>query len=476
MKTAIRGVLATGLCAAALGLGAFSAGAAPAPSMPAPGFNLFTIDQDIELGKQSAAEAEKQLSLLGDASVDAYLNKLMSALVAQAPGAKYPYHAKAVNDSAVNAFALPGGPLYVNRGLLLAAKNESELAGVMSHEISHVALRHGTHQASKAYLAQAGLGILGGLLGKNGGSAAQMVNVIGGLGLNAAFLKFSRDAEAEADRTGAGIMARAGYDPNAMADFFEVLRKESAGNPSALSTFLSDHPAPADREATIRQLAQSLPRGAAHPVGGFDVAQAEVKKTPAAGSHELARGQPGERSGSALSSGPVNVQVSAPSSTLVTFTHPKGSFSIGYPANWQAHSSDQGSGASFFPDGGVIDTDGGNQALLCGVIVSHYEPFEEKGKPDLERATEDLVDQIERSNSYLKEVSGSRHADTIDGVPALTLSLLGRSPVTGQNEKVNVSSRVAGDEILYALAIAPEKQYAELAGTFSKMLGSLDVH
>ncbi|HTO53566.1 MAG TPA: M48 family metallopeptidase [Myxococcota bacterium] len=441
---------------------------------PSPGFNLFTVDQDIEIGKQSAAEAEKQLTLLGDASVDAYLNKLMAVLVAQAPGAKYPYHAKAVNDAAVNAFALPGGPLYVNRGLLLAAKDESELAGVMSHEISHVALRHGTHQASKAYLAQAGLGILGGLLGQNGSSAAQMVNVIGGLGLNAAFLKFSRDAEAEADRTGAGIMARAGYDPNALADFFEVLRKESAGNPSALQTFLSDHPAPADREATIRALARTLPRGSAHPVGGFDVVQADVKKTPAAGTHELARGEPGERGGS--SSPPVALKLTAPSSKLVTFTHPKGSFSIGYPANWQAHTSDSGSGASFFPEGGVVDVSGGDQALVCGVIVSHYEPFERQGKPNLDDATQDLVEQIERSNPYLKIVDGSRHADTIDGAPALTLSLLGRSPVTGEDEKVNVSSRVAGDEILYALAIAPEKQYPELARTFSKMLESLDVH
>src|SRR5262249_47648601 len=157
-------------------------------------------------------------------------------------------------------------------------------------------------------------------------------------------------------------------------------------------------------EATIRQLAKSLPRGPAHTVGGFEEAQAEVKKLPAATSHELARGEPGGKSGSDSSAAPVKVQVTAPSSKLVTFTHPKGSFSIGYPSNWQAHTSDSGSGASFFPDGGVVDTDGGDQAVLCGVIVSHYEPFDQKGKPNLEQATQDLVDQLEHSNSYLKEV------------------------------------------------------------------------
>jgi len=122
-----------------------------ATSRATPGFNLFSVEQDIEIGRQSAKEAERQLPLLKDRNVDRYLNRIISKLAAHAPGARYPYAIKAVNASAINAFSLPGGPMYVNRGLFEAARSEAELAGVLAHEMSHVALRHGTHQASKAY-------------------------------------------------------------------------------------------------------------------------------------------------------------------------------------------------------------------------------------------------------------------------------------------------------------------------------------
>src|SRR3954471_6399100 len=128
-----------------------------------PGFNLFTVQQDIDIGRQQAAQAEQQLPMLNDASIDAYLNRVIAKLAAVAPGAQYPYHIKAVNSADINAFALPGGPMYVNRGLLTAAGSEAELAGVLAHEMSHVALRHGTHQASTAQLASTGIGLLGGL-------------------------------------------------------------------------------------------------------------------------------------------------------------------------------------------------------------------------------------------------------------------------------------------------------------------------
>src|SRR5215468_4325355 len=166
-----------------------------------PGFNLFSPQQDIEIGKQSALEAEKQLQLIRDGRALEYLNRLGQRLAEQAPGERYPYTFKLVNAAEINAFALPGGQIYVNRATIEAAQSEAELAGVIAHEISHVALRHGTHQASKAYLAQAGLGILGGLLGR-GTSSARILNTIGGVGLNVVFLKFSRDDENQADEVG----------------------------------------------------------------------------------------------------------------------------------------------------------------------------------------------------------------------------------------------------------------------------------
>ncbi len=113
-----------------------------------PGWNIFSAQQDVEIGREVSKDAERQLPILNDRRVDSYLNKLGQRLAAKAPGERYPYQFKAVNDSSINAFALPGGFLYVNRGVIEAADNEAQLAGVMGHEIGHVALRHGTNQAS----------------------------------------------------------------------------------------------------------------------------------------------------------------------------------------------------------------------------------------------------------------------------------------------------------------------------------------
>src|SRR5437870_4203129 len=178
-----------------------------------PGFDLFSPQQDIEMGRQSAQEAERQLQILKDRDPATYINTLGQQLASHAPtNEKYPFQFKIVNDTAINAFALPGGFIYVNRGAIEAADNESQIAGVMAHEIGHVVLRHGTNQVSKAYLAQAPLSILGGMLGSNsiGGVLAQLGI---GLGLNSLFLKYSRDAESQADLMGTQILHDSGYQP-----------------------------------------------------------------------------------------------------------------------------------------------------------------------------------------------------------------------------------------------------------------------
>src|SRR2546421_10329078 len=148
--------------------------------------NRYKPSDDVQVGRQAAAEVEQQMPILRDAdatnTVSRVGQRLGSAIPPELKHPEFQYYFKIVNAREINAFALPGGPMYVNRGTIEAAASEAELAGVLAHEMSHVALRHGTHQASTAYLAQTGLGILGGLLGKNGGSAAGIVNAIGGLG------------------------------------------------------------------------------------------------------------------------------------------------------------------------------------------------------------------------------------------------------------------------------------------------------
>src|SRR3954470_20747820 len=231
-------------------------GIADAQTKIKPGFNLFSPQDDVNVGQQSAVQAEQQLPILNDAQTNAYLNRIGQRLAANAGGPQFQYRFRVVNQADINAFALPGGFIYVNRGVIDNASNEGELAGVVAHEISHVALRHATHQASKAYLAQAGISILGGILGGHvGAGAAQIINTVGGIGLNAVFLKYSRDLETQADIRGAQIMAASGYNPRDMVAFFQKLERVDT---SKKTNWLSDHPAPPDRIARIEKEAKLL--------------------------------------------------------------------------------------------------------------------------------------------------------------------------------------------------------------------------
>jgi predicted Zn-dependent protease len=253
-----------------------------ASATPAAAINLFSVQQDAEVGRQAAQDAERQLPMLRDGMTEGYVNAIVQRLAAVAPGPRFPYRARVVNAAEINAFALPGGYVYVNRGLIEAVRNEGELAGVLAHEMAHVAQRHGTSQATKAYGAQIGVGLLGSLLGGRDHRLGVGEQVIGSLGLNALFMKFSRNAESEADRVGAQMMSRAGYDPMAMANFFDLLAAQQRGNPSAVSQFFSDHPSPKNRSASIRALAAQLGRGRGTQVGGLQTVQARLDQMPAA--------------------------------------------------------------------------------------------------------------------------------------------------------------------------------------------------
>ena len=246
-------------------------------AVPAAAVNLFSAKQDIEMGRRAASDAERQLPMLRDAAVEGYVNAIVRRLAAQAPGPRFPYQAKVVNSAEINAFALPGGYMYVNRGLILAARNEAELAGVIAHEMAHIAERHGTEQATKAYGAQAGLGILSQVLSGKNRRLNTAEQIAGSLGLNALFMKFSRNAEHEADRVGAQMMARAGYDPMAMATFFDLLQAKQRSNPNAVARFFSSHPPPANRSANIRASSQQLGRGNGRVVGNLKSVQSRLR-------------------------------------------------------------------------------------------------------------------------------------------------------------------------------------------------------
>ncbi|MDE3136732.1 MAG: M48 family metalloprotease [Acidobacteriota bacterium] len=220
-----------------------------------PGWDLFSPEQDIQIGKRLAAEVPKQMTLLNDPRVDNYLNEIGRTLVPHAPGFKYPYEYRCVNSAAINAFALPGGYIYINRGVIEAASTESELAGVMAHETAHVALRHGTSQASKAYIAEIPAALLSGWLGNNSGLGSAIVQMTTGFVMNSVFLKYSREDESQADVLGTQILYDSGYDPRALARFFEMIQAKSKSQPIE---FFSDHPNPEHRVERVMEEVDKL--------------------------------------------------------------------------------------------------------------------------------------------------------------------------------------------------------------------------
>lgn len=221
-----------------------------------PGFNLYRPEQDIELGRASAEEAAREVRLVRDERVTAYVRRVGARLAARAPGYEFPYQFAVIDAPEVNAFAFPGGYVFVNAGAVAAARDEGELAAILAHEISHVALRHGTNQASKAYVARAGLGVLDSLTGGRGSELGRAAAAFGGAGADLIFHNFGRSSETEADLEGARLMAAAGYDPGDMVRFFEKLGE--AGGARAPET-VSDHPDPGSRVSAINAFLPTLP-------------------------------------------------------------------------------------------------------------------------------------------------------------------------------------------------------------------------
>jgi beta-barrel assembly-enhancing protease len=227
-----------------------------APISSSAQFRLISVEQEIDMGRRVDAEVRREMPVLQDAEVTAYVRSLGRRLAQHAPGPQYPYRVSVVDYREINAFALPGGPIWMHRGLMHAATNESQVAGVLAHEIAHVAQRHSADQLTKATMANWSLGVLGAFLGNSAGAGA--AQIAAGFLTNGIFLKFSRDDEREADQVGLQIMRRAGWNPRGMVELFEVLRREARRDPGSVETFFSTHPPPQDRISRLdRQIGRN---------------------------------------------------------------------------------------------------------------------------------------------------------------------------------------------------------------------------
>src|SRR5579862_4364217 len=284
------------------------------PELPDPGRASMSKDKQEQLGLRTAAEVYKQMPVLPDSNpVSQYVQQLGRKLTTVVPAQySWPYQFHVIQQSDINAFALPGGPIFINIGTINAADNEAELAGVMSHEMSHVYMQHSAKQAPKQEWAGI-LGALGGLLGGTAGALAQLgiQSVAGGV-----LMHYSRGDEAQADAVGAIIMYKANYDPRAMADFFAKLEKMVGnGGPQ----FLSDHPNPGNRvEAVNKEIAHWPPKQYLPTSPAFLQAKQQAKDIKAYSAQQISDGaktgqwaQQNQKAGAALPGAPST----APAST-----------------------------------------------------------------------------------------------------------------------------------------------------------------
>ena len=429
----------------------------------------YTIEQEVEYGRRAIPEIEKELPLLPvNNPISQYVDQLGRQLAAKAPGYKFPYTFRVVNQKEINAFALPGGPIYVNTGTIAAA-NEAELAGVMGHEISHVVMRHSTRQASRQTKAAVPLAILSGVLGASvGGWAGQLAQMGISIGAGSVFTKYSRDSETEADMVGAQIMYDTGYDPRAMVTFFQKLKAEQAG--SSGPTFLASHPDPGDR---ARNVASILSRFPAKSFQQQDSDDFIIAKQTLKGMNAGASANPNGRSARTLSDLPGMGlhRLKAKELAAGDFqSYDHGAFRVTYPGNWKV-SKNLNSSLTIYPQGGAD-----LQSVSYGTIISGFTPS--RGGKDLNEAMGQLMSSIRDTNPKLR-AAGNPVNLTVGGRSAKAVEMLGESAIHENDQPIAervrlVAVQTKSSTVLYLLFVAPDVDFDTMRPTFDRILRSFE--
>ena len=441
--------------------------------------NKYSVSDDVQAGQQAAQQVYQQMPILRDSAVDNYVESIGRRLVAAIPSEfqqpSFRYSFDVVDARDINAFALPGGPMFVNRGMIEAARTEGEMAGVMAHEISHVALRHATAQATETQKFQIG-SVLGQIAGAViGGGIGQVVAAGSQIGFGAGALKYSRKYETQADILGAQIMARAGYDPRDLANMFRTIAQQGGGGGPE---WLSSHPNPGNREQRIMQEAAMLRvEGGRSDTAEFRQIQSRLRGYPRARTmEEIARsGQryPNQGGGQQYpnenypNQGGVYARgerVAYPSTRYQTFR--TNLFSVAIPSNWR-QLGDQSS-VMFAPEGAY-----GSQGITHGVMFG----FGQSQYNDLQNSAREVVNSLAQGeNSYLRQAGGFQRT-TLDGRAALATTLVGRSPLTGRNERVTiVTTQLGNGQVLYMAAVSPQNEYASYQRAFNDILRSVQLN
>jgi Zn-dependent protease with chaperone function len=433
-----------------------AAGLAQAAREIKPGWNLFSKEQDVQMGQEAVKEIEKEVQVVDDKQLTNYVAGIGKRLAANSQEPDYPYTFKVVADDSINAFALPGGPIYVHSGLITAADNEAQVAGVLAHEIGHVALRHSTHQITKARAWQIPLAIASGALDKSGGLLGSLAQMGVGFGVNSLFMKYSRDAEKDADIVGARTMAATGYDPIEMARFFEKLQSEGGGG--GMPQFFSDHPNPGNRVAYVTEEVRGLPKA------NYNKDSAEFSKMKArAAKIKTAKpaAQPSRQRGA---------DGGAPAPGPAGFEPFRGrDFELAYPGAWRVAAAKDGSSVTITPANGVVQQQGGGANITRGILAGYFS----SRANSLSQATDELIADLRASDSQLQPLRGQRGPLSVGGQPAEGVLLDGPSALANEREMIWLVASARPQGLFYMLMISPQSEYNALRRQYEQVVGSV---
>jgi hypothetical protein len=428
--------------------------------------NKYTPAQDVELGRQAANQIERELPLMRDDLITSYVTdlgrRLTESISPELRHSEFRYTFQVVNVREINAFALPGGPMYVNRGMLEAARSEAEVVGVMAHELSHVILRHGTAQASKATKYELGA-LAGAVLGAIvGGRVGSVISEGTRFGIGTAFLRFSREFEQQADLEGTHIMARSGYDPRAMAEMFKTIERQGG---SSGPQWLSDHPNPGNRiEYITREASMLRVQNPVTNTSTFEQAQRRLKQMPRAPTTEEATKRGAGRRGSDRPDSPPAGRVDPPSSRYIIYNEAD-LFRVSIPENWRELQSS--SSVTFAPEGAygsIRGQDVFTHGVEMGIVRNETH--------NLRTATDEFLDSLSRSNPSLTK---PRRYDrtSIDSRSALHATMSNVSAAE-QSETVELFTTLLGDgSLFYVIGAAPRAVFADYDDVFQRIVESI---
>lgn len=431
--------------------------------------NKFPVSEDVKLGKDAAAEVRKTMPLLTEPTVARYLSGLGSRLVAAVPPEfrvqEFTYTFEVVNQVDINAFALPGGAMFVNRGMLEKVANEGGVVGVMAHEISHVLLRHGTAQVTKAQRFQIGA-IAGQVIGAVvGGTTGGLIAQGSQFGLGTYFLKFSREYEKQADLLGAQLMARAGWDPKEMAEVFKAIEQEGGG---AGPQWMSDHPNPGNRYEYILQEAKALKVSGGGATTDFQAVRAKLAAmAPGYTAAQIAQMQKTGAQQPAAAPAPARTVVVPPPASQTRAFAVDG-VRLAVPANWAQQT--QMSSPTWAPQGAVA-TVGSGAAFTHGVQFG----WVKAGSTALDRETAAFIKGLSADNPQVRW-SGRSAATTVSGSAALSSTLSNISEVTGAAETLTLTTTLTGDgRLFFLIGVAPEADMPNYAAPIDRVRQSLQL-